>query len=417
MFISDISIKRPIMMSMALIVLVLFGAIAYFGMNLELIPPIDFPMVTVQTIYGGAGPQEIETQISKKIEDATASIAGIDYMQSYSMENVSIVMIAFEMNKDVYLALQEVKDKVDGIVNDLPDEADPPVIQRLDPMVMPVVNILLSGDLPVTELYDLAENKLSPRLAQVSGVAEVDLMGGQEREIHVEIDNRTVMQQKIPLSQLAQILAVQNMDMPGGNFHRNTEDYAVRLDGEFPDVETIRNLEVPTAYGMKKLGEIANVSDTGKEVRERTTYFNNIAKTGDDNVVQLALMKTSDGNPVKIYNTLKKTLGEIEQTLPRGCHLNIVNENASFIKASVADTMSNIILGIVLTSLVLLFFLHDYKSMIIVALSMPVSIISTFLLMQMAGFSLNIMSLMGLSTAVGILVANSVIVLENIFRH
>ena len=417
MFLSDISIKRPIMITMVLLVLVLFGAIAYFGMNLELTPSFDFPMITVQTIYGGAGPAEIETQISKKIEDATASIAGIDYMVSYSMENVSLVMIAFDLDKDVYLALQEVKDKVDGMVNDLPDGTDMPIVQRMNPLNVAVVDLVLSGSLPITDLYNLADKQLAPRLAQIPGVADVKLIGGQEREIHVTLDNRIVMQQKISLAQIGEILAVQNMDMPGGNFRRQDQEYAVRLEGEFNNVEAIGDLDIPTAFGMKKLRDIAEVSDTGKEVRERTTYFNNIEKSGDDNVVKLALMKTSDGNPVKVYRGLLHSLKEIEKNLPEGCHLNVVNESASFIESAVADTMTNIFLGVLLTSLVLLFFLHDYKSTIIVALSMPFSIISTFLFMQFAGFTLNVMSLMGLSTAVGILVANSVVVLENIFRH
>lgn len=417
MFLSDISIKRPIMISMVLLVFVLFGALSYFGMRLELTPPVEVPVITVQTIYGGAGPEEIETQVSKKVEDATASISGVDYMLSYSMENVSIVMIAFNMQKDVYLALQEVKDKVDGMINDLPDAADSPIIQRVDPTNLPVVDLVLSGPIPITQLYDLADNRVAPRLAQVAGVADVKLTGGQEREIHVNLDNRMVLQQKLSLSQIASILATQNMDMPGGNFKQRGQEYSVRLEGEFDDVETIRNMDVPTQFGMKKLGDIANVSDSGEEVRERTIYFNNVEKVGDDNVVKLSLMKTSDGNPVKIYKELSHSMKEFEKMLPEGCHLNIVNENANFIKSAVADTMTNIFLGVVLTSLVLLFFLHDYKSTLIVALSMPISIVSTFLFMQLAGFSLNILSLMGLSTAVGILVANSVVVLENIFRH
>jgi len=417
MFLADLSIKRPIMMSMVLIVFVLFGGMAYVGMNLELTPPIDLPMITVQTIYGGAGPEELELQVSKKIEDAVASIAGIDYVQSYSMENVSLVMVAFDLDKDVYLALQEVKDKVDGLANDLPDAADPPIVQRFDPTVMPVVNLVLSGPVSTTELYDLADKDLSPLLAQIPGVADVQLTGGQEREIRVAFDNRVVLQRNISLAQIGQILAAQNMDMPGGNFQRESQEYSVRLEGEFNNVQAIRELDIPTAHGMKKLGDIANVTDSGEDVRERTIFFDNVEKIRDGKVIQLALMKTSDGNPVKIYHELNERLDDIETLLPEGCALNVVNESATFVEASVADTMTNIILGIILTSLVLFFFLHDYRSTIIVALSMPVSIISTFMFMQMAGFTLNIMSLMGLSTAVGILVANSVVVLENIFRH
>lgn len=417
MFLSDISIKRPIMISMILIVFVLFGAMAFFGLNMELTPPINFPVITIQTIYAGAGPQETELQISKKVEDAVASIAGIDYIQSYSMENISIVMVFFELDKDVYLALQEVKDKVDGISNELPSDADLPIMQRFDPNNSPVVNLVLAGPLPSTELYKLADKEFAPLLAQIPGVAEVTLVGGQEREIQVNFDNRVVLQRNISLPQIAQILASQNIDMPGGNFQRDTQEYSVRLKGEFSTIQTIRDLEIPTAHGIKKLGDIANVTDTGEDIRERIIYYDHDQKQREDNVIQLSLMKTSDGNPVEIYKRLDESLADLKKELPEGCQLHIVQENASFVKSSVNDTMTNILLGIILTSLVILFFLHDYKSTIIIVISMPFSIIATFLFMKMSGYTLNILSLMGLSTAVGILTANSVVVLENIFRH
>jgi len=417
MFLSDISIKRPVMMSMFLIVFVLFGTLAYLGMNLELTPSIDMPMITVQTIYPGASPEDLETQVSKIIEDETASISGIDNISSYSMESVSFVMIAFDMDKDVYLALQEVKDKVDGISNILPKNAETPLVKRYDPLVSPAVEIILSGPLPITRLYDLADKFLSSRFGQIEGVANVGLTGGQKREIKISLDSKTLSQMEISLFTLNQIIAAQNMDMPGGSFERRDQEYSVRLSGRFETVETIRNLQIPTAHGLKRLGDLADVRDTGKTVRERTTYYNNLTKTGDKNVIQMSLMKTSDGNAVNIHHDVVKLLPQFLETLPAGCALNIVNESASFTESSVTDTLTNIFLGIVLTSLILLFFLHDYKSTIIVALSMPMSLISTFLFMKQAGFSLNIMSLMGLSTAVGILVTNSVVVLENIFRH
>lgn len=417
MFLADISIKRPVMMSMILIVFVLFGGLAFVGMNLQLMPDMTLPMITVQTIYPGAGPEELELQVTKKIEDEVAAVSGIDYIQSFSMENLSYVMITFEMEKDVYEALQEVKDKIDGILNDFPDDAERPIVQRFDPLNEPVVDMLLSGPIPITELYDIADKRLSAQFAQIPGVANVQVVGGQEREVRIELDNRTILQHSVNITQLAQILAMQNMDMPGGNIKRSGQEYSVRLNGEFESVEEIRDIEVPTANGMKRLGDIAEIADTGEEVRERTTYFNNITGESDQNVIQVSLVKTSDGNAVEIHEDAKAILPEVIAQLPHGCNLEIINENATFIQEAVNDTMTNILLGIILTSLVLFFFLHDYKSTIIVALSMPMSIISTFLFMQAAGFSLNVMSLMGLSTAVGVLVANSVVVLENIFRH
>ena len=259
-------------MSMFLLVFVLFGGLSFMGMQQELIPPLTLPIVTVQTVYGGAGPEELELQVTKKVEDAVSPVSGIEMMLSYSMESVSLVMIRFDMDKDVYLALNEVKDKVDAIRNDFPDDADLPIIKIYDPLEQPVVDVILSGSMPITELFDLADKDLKNRFAQIPGVGDVQLTGGQEREIRVELDSKTVLQNSIPLAQLAQILAIQNLDMPGGNFQRNTQEYSVRLEGEFDDLETIRNLEIPTAHGVRKLGELATITDTGEEVRERTTF-------------------------------------------------------------------------------------------------------------------------------------------------
>ncbi len=404
-------------MSMILLVFFLFGALAYFEMKQELTPEMSLPLITIQTVYGGAGPDELELQVTKKIEDEIASISGLDTIESYSMESVSFILVRFELDVDVQKALLDVKDKVEAIQNDLPEDADKPIVTQYDPTNVPVVDIILSGSLPITELYDIADKDLSNRFSQIAGVGKVQMTGGQEREIRVEIGPRTIFQNSVPISQLAQMLAVQNMDMPGGNFNQNTQDYSVRLEGEFEKVEEIRELRIQTPTGIKKLGDIATITDSGEDVRERTTYFNNRTKIGNDNVIQLSLVKTDDGNAVDIYKAVMKALPDIQSTLPEGCSLDVINESSSFIEASVEDTLTNIFLGVVLTSLVLFFFLHNYRSTIIIALSMPMSIVSSFMFMKMAGYTLNVMSLMGLSTAVGILVANSVLVLENIFRH
>jgi len=417
MFLSDLSIKRPIMVSMILIVFLLFGGLALFQLQQELTPDINLPAVMVQTVYQGAGPREIETQTTKVIEDAISSISQIDYMQSYSLEGVSLIVIMFELDKNVDIASQEVKDKVDAVLSDLPDGAERPIIQKFNPMDKPVVDVVLTGNLKPTELYYLADNVLKDRFAQIDGVAAIDVTGGEEREIRVELDNRVVFQNAISLNQLSQILAAENMDMPGGNFKRNTQEVSVRLKGEFADVATINELEVPTAYGPKKLRDIATVLDTGAEVRKRTTYFNNLDKMGSDNVVVLGIRKSDDGNTVDIAKAIKDKLPEVTALLPAECNLLIATDNSTFTEDTVKDTMNTIILGIILTALVLLLFLHNIRSTIIVALSMPMSVISTFLLLKVSGYSLNIMSLMGLSTSVGILVSNSVVVIENIFRY
>lgn len=417
MFLSDLSIKRPVLTSMVMVALLLFGVMAYVALNLQLFPEIELPAVTVQTVYEGAGPEEIETQITKPIEDAVSSIRKIDEVWSFSMEGVSYVIILFDLDKDEDIANQEVKDKVDAILNDLPDDSDRPIIQKLNPMDFPVVEVVLSGDMEITELYDIADKRLKDRFSQIEGVAQVNLSGGQEREIRIELNSRTVFQNSISLPQLSQILQAQNLDMPGGQFQRRSQEYSVRLKGEFDDLQTIEKLEIPTAFGVKKLGDIANVRDVGSDVRLRTSFFDNVGKFGSDEVILLSLWKTGEGNTVKLAKAVKEVLPQINSGLPAGCKLILATDNSLFIQATVDDTLNNIILGVILTALVMLLFLHDARSTIIVALSMPMSILSTFLLLQASGYTLNLMSLMGLSTAVGILVVNSVVVLENIFRH
>jgi len=417
MFLASISIKRPIMISMFLIAFVVFGALAYFGLTLNMMPDVEFPVVTVQTVYPGAGPNEMEIQVTKKIEDAISTVSKIDFIRSFSMEGVSYVIIQFDLDKDVDIGNQEVKDKVNTIINELPRDAELPVISKFDISAFPILDIVLTGDMSVRDLYDLADKKVKDRFSQIEGVGRVDIKGGVEREIRVELDNRIVMQNAISLQALSQILAVHNMDIPGGNFQQRSQEYSVRFKGEFKDLETIRDLDVPTAFGVKKLGRLAEITDTAAEVRERSTYFNNINKVREDRVVIMSIIKSPDGNTVDMARDIKNALPLIIEELPSGCNLSVVRDGSVFIESSVADTLSNIILGVILTGLVLLFFLHDIRSTLIVATAMPFSIISTFLFLQLSDFSLNIMTLMGLSTAVGILVTNSVVVLENIFRH
>ena len=212
MFLSDISIKRPIMISMGLIVFMVFGGLAYFTLSLDLMPDVEIGFVTVQTIYPGAGPKEIESQVTKRIEDSVATISKIEYIESYAMDSVSIVMLKFDIGKDSDIATQEVKDKVDAILNDLPDDAETPIVEKFDLRAIPVLNIVLSGKLEMKELYELADKRLKDRFSQIEGVARVNLVGGQEREIRVELDNRVVFENAISLAQLSQILKVQNLD-------------------------------------------------------------------------------------------------------------------------------------------------------------------------------------------------------------
>ncbi len=417
MFLAKLSINRPIMTTMGIMVFLIFGLLAYFTLNLNLQPDVEIPYVTVSTVYPGAGPKEIEVLISKRIEESVSTISQIERVESYSLDGLSIVIIEFKLKKDVDVANQEVKDKVDEIINDIPEDAEKPIVQKVDLKSFPVVDVVLSGNLDPRELFEIADKTLKDRFSQIEGVAKVDIIGGQEREIRVVLDNKEAFENNISLPQLLQILQAHNMDIPGGYFKIKDQEYTVRLKGEFADPETMNNLLVPTPFGPKKLQQFAKVMDYGKDIRQRAVYFNNINKEKDANVIRMGIVKSAEGNIVEVADGIKKALPDIKASLPQGTNLVIVNDESDFVKSSVNDTMSNVYLGVIFTAIVLLLFLHDLRSTIIVALSMPTSIISTFFLLQVSGLSLNMMTLMGLSVSVGVLVANSIVVIENIFRY
>ncbi len=417
MFLTDLSINRPVLVTMAIMVFVVFGVLAYFNLPLNLMPDVKLPYVVVQTVYSGAGPREIESQITDPVEEAIATVSEIDFIQSYSMENVSIVLVAFKLGKNIDIANQDVKDKVDAIIRDLPDGTDRPIVMKMDITAFPIMDLVLSGNMESKDLYELADGQLKDRLAQIPGVARVSLTGGAKRQIDVRLTDKLVYENKISLSQLSGILAASNLDMPAGNFSKGTQEYSVRLKGEFQDVEAIKNTDIPTAFGVKKLSQLAAVSDTTEEVRSKAIYFNVPENIKDDNIVRLSITNASDGNVVAIAEEVTKQIPVLNKELPKGVKLEIIRDDSEFTKDTINSTLENILLGVLLTGLILFIFLHDLRSTLIVAISMPYCLISSFIFMQMFGYTFNIMTMMGLSTTVGILVSNSVVVLENIFRH
>jgi len=402
---------------MVLIALLLFGVLGFKNLPLNLMPDAKLPYVTIQTVYAGASPEQIESLITKKIEDEVSSIGLLDSIQSYSLNSVSIIMLVFDLDKDPDIALQDTKEKVDAIINTLPADANAPIISKIDITAAPVMELLLSGDIESTELFYLADTQVKDKLSQIDGVGSVDVIGGFEREIRVEFDNRTVYENALNLTQIASILAAANMDLPGGNFQDNGQDYSVSMKGKIETTDELESMMIPTASGSRPLGQLSRIEPASEDVRQRVTYFNTKDHYKQGNTVLLSIIKSPEGNPVNVANEVKKILPDLQAQLPESVNLDITSDDSLFIQDTVNDTLSNIILGIIFTAAILLFFLHDIRSTLIVALSMPMSIIPTFMIMNQMGITLNLMSLMGLSTSVGVLVMNSVVVLENIFRH
>ncbi|WP_020611867.1 efflux RND transporter permease subunit [Sediminispirochaeta bajacaliforniensis] len=418
MHIVDISIKRPVLTITLIAAFIVFGILAYLRISVSLFPDIKAPYVTIQTVYPGASPQVIESQITERIEDQISAIANLESITSYSMDSVSLVTVEFTYGKDENLALQEVKDKVEVIISELPDDAERPAISKVDiASSMPVMNIVLEGDMTPTELYTYASTTGSSGLAQVSGVGSVEVSGGQEREIHVELDRTATFSRSIPLTQIVSMLAAANVELPGGSLKMNKEDFPVRFKGEFNELDAIRDLDVESGVGTFKLRQLADVVDSHAEVKERTVLFDKKDNIRNDNALLIQIIKNPTANTIDVVDGVMKRIKSLEAESSGRVSFKVVKEDASFVRDTVNDTLSNVYLGILFTGLVLLIFLHDLRSMLIVAISMPFSIISTFLIMNAMGISLNILSLMGLSSATGTLVANSVVVLENIFRY
>ncbi len=417
MFLAKLSVDRPVLTTVILMVFIIFGGLAFNKLNLNHMPKVEIPYVTVTTVYPGAGPKETETLITKKVEDAVSTISQIKRIESYNLDVAAITLLEFDLSKDVNVANQEVKDKVDQILNQLPSDAKKPIIQKIDINAFPIMDIILSGNVNSRTLYHLASTRLKDRFSQINGVADVKISGGQEREIRIALENKVVYENFISLPQLLGIIGSQNIDLPSGTFKISNQEYSVRVKGKFQSIDELKKLEIPTSFGNKRLGQIAKVEDTGKTVRRRAIFFDGETGITDTNAVRLSIVKSTDGNEVEVSDAVRAALPDIIKSLPKGLSLKIVSDNSNFTRASVNDTISNIILGIILTSIILFLFLFNIRSTIIVALSMPASIISTFLLFQWFDMSLNVMSLMGISVSVGVLVSNSVVVIENIFRH
>jgi HAE1 family hydrophobic/amphiphilic exporter-1 len=418
MSIIDISIKRPVTIIMCALALVAFGIRAYTSLPVSLLPETRMAVVTVQTLYPGASPQIVESQLTKPIEDEVFSIADVDTLTSYSMDSVSIVTVMFKEGKDENLAIQEVKDKVDAILSQLPDAVKKPSISKIDVATStPIMNIVLEGDMDNTELYTLGSTVVRDELSQVTGVGSVEISGGEKREIQVNLDRAAAYERFLPVEQVAAILARANIELPGGNIGMEGEDIPVHFKGGFTSLEEIGNLDIQTSSGVFKLRQLGTIEDTHITVRERTILRDNNAGTRNEGALLFQIMKNPSANTVAVIDAITKQIPSIEAAAGGGITLSVIREDASFILDSVNDTLGNLIMGIILTGLVILFFLHDIRSTLIISLSMPFSIISTFFVMQFMNISINILSLMGLSCAIGTLVANSVVVLENIFRY
>jgi hydrophobe/amphiphile efflux-1 (HAE1) family protein len=410
MKISDISIRRPVFATMMISALLVLGWFSYTSLSVEMFPKMDFPFVVVQTVYPGASAETIETDVTKKIEEAVNQISGIRNIQSKAQEGFTYTFIEFELEIDGKLAAQDVREKVAGIRSELPTDIEDPIISQFDIEGGSMMSITVSGRRTERQITELVKNYIKPRLEAVSGVGSVEIVGGKEREILVSLNPQSMESYEVSVDDVRGALMMSNLEIPGGRVNESEREYIVRVKGKLTSVEEFNSLVVKNNEGTPVfLSDIATVRDTIVEQRSLARYNGSPA-------VAIEIKRQSGANVVDLAGRVRTTLGILEKEVPPDIKLDIVNDDSHFIQDSIHEIIFNIEFGTLLAVFVIFLFLLDLRPTIITGLSIPISIIATFTIMKFLGFTINFMTLLGLSLAVGILIDDSIVVVENIYR-
>lgn len=410
-WLAEISVKRPVLASVIILVFVVVGVLGYTKLPVDRFPKIDFPTVSVVTLLPGATPKEIESEVTDKIEEAVNTVAGIDELRSVSSENISQVLITFVLEKDIDVAAQEVRDRIARVIPDLPDDAEAPIIEKLDPDAAPIMNMALVADRPVREITEFADKVLRRQLEGVSGVGQITLLGGRLRQINVWLDPIRLRSYQMTAPEVVRALQTQNVQIPAGTVKGAASEAGFRVLGKVDNLDEIGAIIVrEVAGGMVRLRDVARVED-GAEEQVTVARDNGVPS------VVLSLRKQSGTNTVAVVDAVKAKLEEVKGFLPKGYDVQIVRDNSRVIRTSVHAVKEHLVLGAIFAAVVVLFFLGNMRATVISALAIPTSIIAAFGVMWAQGLTINIISLVALALAVGIVIDDAIIVVENIFRH
>ena len=410
MSLSALSIRRPVFVLMVIMALLVLGFISYGRMPVELMPNVQFPFVTVITAYPGAGPEEVETLVTKPLEEQLSSLTNVRRVFSTSQEGASIVGIEYNLGTGLDAATADVRQRVDLVKGGLPRDAEDPTVQKFDFASQPIMFLGMGGRLSGYELRELAETVIKPRLERVDGVAAVNVSGGRTREIRVEVDQDRLRALGLSVLQVEDMLRRENLNIPSGRIRQGEEEYLVRVLGQFTSVDEVADLRIPRFDAPPvRLADIARIYDTLKEP-DRLTRLN-----GRDSV-GLTIQKQADANTVAVADGVRAAIADLT-ALPEGVTLEVAVDTSLFIRDSVADVQGNLILGSILATVVVFLFLHNVRNTLIIALALPAAIVATYIPMFFFGFSLNILSLLGLAIAIGLMIDNAIVVNENISRH
>ncbi|MBU8905959.1 efflux RND transporter permease subunit [Desertibacillus haloalkaliphilus] len=405
----DVSVKRPVGVIMIVIAALVLGAISLKNLAIDLFPEMEIPVAVVTTNYDGAAPQEVEQLVSRPVESAVGGIEGVTSVESVSSPGSSLVVLQFDWGRNIDESMNDIRDRIDQVAGMLPDGADRPSILRIDPQQMPVMWIGLSGADP-QRLTEIAEDEVEPFFERVSGVASVGLEGGQQREIQVELNRAQLLNYGLTGSQVVQAINTENNATSAGNLTRGSQDLQLRIDGEFTSIEDIEKTPIPLQQGGSvKVSDVAIVNDTYKDVTSKSLVH------GEEAIV-LSIMKQSDGNTVEVsdamYGAIEAMQAELEA---EGISLSIIIDSADFIRDSIDSVINNMLIGAVMSIAVLLLFLRSIRTTLVIGITIPIAIISTFTLMYFTGETLNILSMGGLALGLGMMVDSAIVIIENIF--
>ena len=410
-WLAAICVRRPVFASVIVLILSVVGLFSYFGLGLDRFPKIDFPIVTVTTVLLGSAPEEVETEITDKIEAAVNTISGIDELRSTSVEGVSQVIVTFVIDKDINLAAQEVRDKVSAILADLPPGIDQPVITKIDPDATPVLTLALSSGASARDTTEFADKVMRREIESISGVGQVLIIGGRNRQINVLIDPEKLQKFNLSGVDVERALRSQNIALPSGRVEQGSRQLTLRTQGRVETVEQMADIIVATREGYAiRIGDIGSVEDGSADAVSA-------GFKGQRATVILNVRKQSGTNTVEVVNTVKERLDDLKVRLPPGYSIDVARDQSEFIENAVGAVKEHLILGAFCAALIVFAFLGNARSTIIAAVAIPTSIVSTFGVMKAAGFTLNSITLLALTLAVGIVIDDAIVVLEIIFRH
>jgi HAE1 family hydrophobic/amphiphilic exporter-1 len=410
-WLAAICVRRPVFATVIVMLLSVMGFFSYMGLGVDRFPKVDFPMITVTTVVPGAAPEQVETEVSDRIESAVNTLSGVDELRSVSVEGVSQVFVQFTLEKDIHVAAQEVNERVNAIKNTLPPGTREPQVMKLDPDATPILTLVASGPGDVREVTEFADKVVKRQLESIDGVGQVTIVGGRERQINVWVDPQKIRKLNLSPLDVERALLAQNLELPNGRMEQGETVYTVRTLGRVKSVDDLREITVSSRDNyIVKLSDIARVEDGMSEPVS-------VGYTNGKSAVLLNIRKQSGKNTMEVVQRVKERIDEFRPLWPKGYEIKVARDQSEFVGNAIGAVKEHLIVGSFLAALVVLLFLGNLRSTLIAAVSIPISIISTFALMSWAGFTLNSITMLALTLAVGIVIDDAIVVLENIYKH